>query len=229
MKRKLFAITLAAMLLLSGCGGSAPASTEKSAELSKQYDYYTKSVSNIQKYMEVDPEQADEIFLVMTDCGVSSEINHISSRKDNVFATWSSGTEYTVTLENSTISTVYLDKDQLYPENIPHNDLMDSGLIVKDVKNGTGDTVIGQYAYISITDSQLDEMTAEHLKEFAEKIVDGASYNWISIKTPSGKGICFAGCSTISATYGELDKDGSILSTIGTWILDKDGNYTYSE
>ncbi len=83
MKRKLFAITLAAMLLLSGCGGSAPASTEKSAELSKQYDYYTKSVSNIQKYMEVDPEQADEIFLVMTDCGVSSEINHISSRKDN--------------------------------------------------------------------------------------------------------------------------------------------------
>lgn len=229
MKRKLFALTLAAALLLSGCSGSTPATTEKSTELSKQYDYYTKSVSNIQKYMEVDPEQADEIFLVMTDCGVSSEINHISSRKDNTFATWSSGTEYTVTLENGTVSTVYLDKDQFYPENIPHNDLMDSGLIVKDVKNGTGDTVIGQYAYISVTDSQLDKMTPEHLKEFAEKMVDGASYNWISIKTPSGKGICFAGCSIIAPAYGELDKDGSVHKLIGTWVLGTDENYTYSE
>lgn len=229
MKRKLFAITLAVSLLLSGCGSSTPASTEKSAELSKKYDYYTKSVSNIQKYMDVDPEQADEIFLVMGDCGVSSEINHISTSKDNIFSTWASGTEYTVTLESGAVSTVYIDKDQLYPENILHNDLMDYDLVVKDVKNGTGDSVIGQYAYIRVTDKQLEEMTADHLKEFAEKVVSGAQYNWISIITTAGKGICFPASDTSFAIYAELAKDGSVSETIGTWTLGDDCNYTYSE
>ena len=179
--------------------------------------------------MEVDPEQADEIFLVMADCGVSSEINHISSNKDNTFSTWASGTEYTVTLENGTVSTVYIDKDQLYPENIPHNDLMDYDLVVKDIKNSSSGSVVGQYAYIRVTSEQLESITAEHLKEFAENVVSGAQYNWISILTTAGKGICFAGCDIISPTYGELDKDGSVSKVIGTWVLGADENYTYSE
>ena len=84
-------------------------------------------------------------------------------------------------------------------------------------------------AYITLTDEQLEEITAEHLKEFADTVVDGSGYNWFSIKSYSGNGICFTGSDISSAVYGKLDKDCSVLETLGLWVRDADGNYTYSE
>lgn len=228
MKKNFLIISLSFALLLGGCGNSS-AISQKSSELSSQYEYYQKSADNIQKYMDVDPEQADSIFLVLVDCGVSDLINIITKNTDGTFSTWSAGTEYIVSLNNGSVSSVYIGEDQLYPENIHHNNLMDYDLIVKDVMNGSGDAVIGQYAYISITANQLKEMTADNLREFSESVVSGASYNWISIIATDGTGICFTGCDTSSAIYGKLDKDGSVIETFGEWSRNENGDYSYSE
>ena len=225
--KKTCCVLLASMLLLTGCGSSAP--SQKSSELSSQYDYYSKSAALIEKNMKVSADEADEVFLVMVDCGVASEINYVMNNNDGTWAVWSSGDKYTVTVDNGAVATVYSGKDQLYPDSVHHNDLMDYDLIVKDVMNGTGDTVIGQCAYISITGDELDEVTADDLKEFSENVVSGTSYNWVSILATNGKGICFAGADPSWATYGELEKDGSLKKSIGMWILDSNGNFTYSE
>ena len=188
--RKQLLAALSLSLLLSACSGAPTAETSaRSAELAAQYEYYEKSAENIEKNMKVTPDQADSIFLTLVDCGVANEINNISSRGDNTYAAWSDGNEYTVTLDGGAVSTVYDGKDQLYPEQVHHNDLMDYDLIVKDVMNGTGDAVIGQYAYISIMAQQLTDMTAENLQEFAEQRVEGSGYNWVSIIATDGKGI----------------------------------------
>lgn len=133
------------------------------------------------------------------------------------FKVYASGTDCTVIMDGNAVSSVFLDEDQLYPEFVPHNDLMDYELIVKDVMNGAGDTVIGQYAYIRPSEKELEEMTAEHLREFAEKRIEGSDYNWVSIIVTGGNGICFPGSDTTFAEYGKLDEDGSLLEGIGTW------------
>lgn len=215
-------------LLLVGCGNST-ASSEKSAELSSQYDYYQKSADNIQDKMGVGPNQADEIFLTLTDCGVSDLINIITPNSDGTYSVWSAGTKYTVSLEDNTVSTVFLGNDQIYPEQVHHNDLMDYDLIVKDVLNGSGDTVIGQYAYISIMGKQLEAMTADNLREFAESRVVDSGYNWVSIIATDNKGICFSGSLPDYGTYGIVDESGVVTEVLGDWILGADGNYTYTE
>ena len=227
--RKQLLAALSLSLLLSACSGAPTAETSaRSAELAAQYEYYEKSAENIEKNMKVTPDQADSIFLTLVDCGVANEINNISSRGENTYAAWSDGNEYTVTLDNGAVSTVYDGKDQLYPEQVHHNDLMDYDLIVKDVMNGTGDAVIGQYAYISIMGQQLSDMTAENLQEFAEQRVEGSGYNWVSIISTDGKGICFTGSDTSSGIYGTLNQDGSVAETLGFWERQPDGSYIYS-
>lgn len=226
MKKACF-VFLTSLVLLTGCGSSAH--SQKYSELSSQYDYYSKSVSLIEKNMKISADEADEVFLVMTGCGVSSEINYVTNNNDGTWAVWSSGDKYTVALENSVVSAVYSGQDQLYPEKVQHNDLLDFNPTIKDVMNGTGNAVIGQYAYITVTDKQLEEMTAEHLKEFANTVVDGSGYNWFSIKSYSGNGICFSGSDISSAVYGKLDKDCSVIETFGFWVRNEDGNYIYSE
>ena len=71
MKRKSLFAALAVTLLLSGCG-SSPAS-EKSAELSAQYDYYQKSAAMMERSMKVSADETDNVLLVLTDLGVASE------------------------------------------------------------------------------------------------------------------------------------------------------------
>lgn len=109
-----------------------------------------------------------------------------------------------------------------------HSFLLDYELQTADVKNGTGDTVIGKYAYISIPSEKLDEITGEDLKAFSDANVADASYNCVSIITDSGEGICFTGSIPYIATRGTLDTDGSLLETHGTWLLSGD-EYSYEE
>lgn len=227
MKRKSLFAALAVTLLLSGCG-SSPAS-EKSAELSAQYDYYQKSAAMIERNMNISADEADNVFLVLTDCGVTSEINYVNKNTDGTFAVWSAGDNYTVEMVDGSVSTVYSGKDQLYPEAIKHNDLLDISPTIKDVMNGSGDTVIGQCAYIRITSDQLKEITSDNLKEFADSVVDGSGYNWVSIMTYNGTGICFTGSDINYAVYGELGDDGELVKTQGILTRDADGNYSYSE
>lgn len=227
MKKKILFLVAALAILLSACGGSP--SSAMAEELSAKYDFYEKSAENIKKGFDVSADDADQVFLALVECGISSEMGYITKNSDGSFKVYASGTDYTVTMNGNAVSSVFLDKDQLYPEFIPHNDLMDYELTVKDVMNGTGDTVIGQCAYIRPSAKEFEEMTAEHLREFAEKRVEGSGYNWVSIIVTGGNGICFPGSDTSFAEYGKLDEDGSLLESVGTWIRQSDGSYSYSE
>lgn len=106
--------------------------------------------------------------------------------------------------------------------------LLDYELKTGDVKNGTGDTVIGEYAYIIIPTEKLDDITGEDIKEFADKNVAGSSYNWVSIMTESGEGITFSGSIASVATRGMLDESGALTETKGTWISGENG-FTYKD
>ena len=227
MKKRILYLVAVLALLLSACGGSPGSAMAE--ELSAKYDFYEKSAENIKKGFDVSLDDADQVFLALVDCGISSEMGYITKNSDGSFKVYASGTDYTVSMDGNTVSSVFLGEDQLYPEFIPHNDLMDYELTVKDVLNGSGDTVIGQCAYIRVSANELEEMTADHLREFAESRVEGSGYNWVSIIVTGGNGICFPGSDPAFAEYGKLDEDGSLLESVGTWMQQSDGSYTYSE
>ena len=72
------------------------------------------------------------------------------------------------------------------------NPLTACALTVKDVESGTGEK-IGEYAYIEINKGQLESVTAEQYKDFAETVVKDSGYNWVAIICDDGTGICFPG------------------------------------
>ena len=52
-------------------------SKSKSDELKEKYNFYEKTVKEIIKKMEVTQEQADEIFIILVDCGLNQEPTYI--------------------------------------------------------------------------------------------------------------------------------------------------------
>ncbi|MBD9235221.1 MAG: hypothetical protein EGR20_10205, partial [Alistipes onderdonkii] len=138
------------------------------------------------------------------------------------------GSSLDVTLSDGAVEAVYSGRDMLYPEYHKHNVLMDYDLTVKDVKTGSGDK-IGEYAYIRITKAQLQAITEENYKEFAETVVKDSGYNWVAILCDDGTGICFPGSMYYVGTYGKQDTDGSILEDYGAITLDENGGYTYEQ
>lgn len=148
-----------------------------------------------------------------------------------VLHTKSEGT-VTISVSSGTIDSnplTFTIVDSTKDTDISNNFLMDYKLTVENVLNGSGDTVIGEYAFIRITDEEFEKITPDILKEFAENVVNDSGYNWVAIMTSSDTGICFTGSDVSFATYGKMDKDGSILEAIGMWTLDADGNYIYEK
>lgn len=140
MKKKFIVLFLSLTLLLNGCGNTT--TSKKSSELSGKYDFYQESVKNIQKNMDVDPDQADEIFLTLIDCGVSELINYVIKNNDNTFSVWSSGKEYSVTLSGGVVSTVFtndfLKEVQLYPA--PENETTSDANVSSDTQQAENPT-----------------------------------------------------------------------------------------
>ena len=229
-------VSLAAVALavsLTACGGAlVDLNTPKSGELSAQYDFYSDSMNDIRSSMKITPEQADDVFIALTASGLDGKVTKIADQKSDgatYFQVWQGGTSYDVYLNGGTVEKIMQGKDTLYPETENHNVLMDYELTVKDVKNGTGDSVIGQRAYIRITKDQLSQITADNFSEFANERVKDSGYNWVSIICDDGNGICFPGSMIHVADYGKLDDDGSILESFGTIALESDGSYSYVE
>ena len=223
------AAAIALVASLSGCGGDVlvDLDTPKSQELSSQYEFYPDSMNTIRADMQITPEQADEVFIVLVGCGLNEKIASISE-SNGVYSVNFGVDSLDVTLTNGAVDTVYSGPDMVYPEYSKHNVLMDYDLIVKDVKSGSGEK-IGEYAYIRIMKRQLEAITEENYKEFAESVVQDSGYNWISIVCDDGTGLCFPGSMYYVADYGKQDSDGSISEIYGTIILNERGGYTYEK
>lgn len=228
--KKLISFFLAASLVLScaGCGNIlVDLDTPKSDELTTQYDFYPDAMNTIRADMNITPEQADEVFIILVSCGLDEKITTIFENK-GIYTVYFGGNSLDVTLNNSVVETVYSGRDMLYPEYQKHNVLMDYELTVKDVKSGSGDK-IGEYAYIRIMKTQLQAITEENYKEFAETVVKDSGYNWVAIICDDGTGICFPGSMYYVGTYGKQDSDGSILEDHGYITLNENGGYTYDQ
>lgn len=107
-----------------------------------------------------------------------------------------------------------------------HSFLLDYNINIADVKSGLGNNTLGKCAYITIPTEELSQITSKDLKDFADTFVSESSYNWVSITTDSGYGICFPGSNSMTATYGKLDSLGAITEAEGAWIL-KNNEYVY--
>lgn len=224
MKKNFIAILLLCFSLCS-CGSSTP----KSAELTEKYDFYKTSISGLKTATGVTAEEADEIFIsLVSDCGVDSWFTITKNTSGGFYNVNYGMNTLKMYLDGNVISEVFHGEDKIFPEVVLHNFLLDISPTVKDVLSGSGD-VLGQYAFVRITNEQLESITPEMLKEFADNIVENSGYSWVSIVTSSDNGICFAGSDTSSALYGKLDKDGSILDANGIWVRDANGNYIYTE
>lgn len=83
MKKRILFLVAALALLLSACGGSP--SSAMAEELSAKYDFYEKSAENIKKGFDVSADDADQVFLALVDCGISSEMGYITKNADGSF------------------------------------------------------------------------------------------------------------------------------------------------
>lgn len=229
MKKVLFfSLMVAFVASLSACGGVlVDLDTPKSEELTAQYDFYPDSMNTIRADMKITPEQADEVFIVLTSCGLDGKITSISE-SNGVYTVYFGSSSLDVTLSDSVVESVYSGRDMLYPEYKKYNVLTGYDLTVKDVKSGSGEK-IGEYAYIRITKAQLQSITEENYKEFVETVVKDSGYNWVSIICDDGTGICFPGSMYYVGTYGKQDSDGSILEDYGSITLNENGGYTYEQ
>lgn len=223
MKRLIYLVTFILCLSLTACGSS-----ENASALSAKYDFYTSSINGLKTATGLSGDEADSVFETLAGkCGVDSFFIVNKNASDNSYSINYKLKTLTVFLDGSTVSKVLDGKDQIYPEAVLHNFLMDKKLTEKDVLSGSGD-VLGKYAYIRVTSKQFKNITPDMLKEFAESVVDNSGYNWFSIIAPSNVGICFSGSDISSAFSGKIDGDGSILDADGMWLRDDNGNYTYT-
>ena len=95
-------------------------SKSKSDELKEKYNFYEKTVKEIIKKMEVTQEQADEIFIILVDCGLNQEPTYILGRNGDYtvdFGKIGEGvTNLYVTVENGVISEVKNGLTVVYPK-----------------------------------------------------------------------------------------------------------------
>jgi len=224
---KKFALLCVGVILvfsMAGCGATVDLNTPKSEQLSKQYDFYGDSMNSIRSTMSITPEQADEVFIILTQCGLDGKITNITGGKDSSYNVWYGSNSFAVEMKDGSVSKVTKNLDELYPDKKPHNYLMDQKLKEVNLKNDAG-AVVGKYAYISVSNSALESVTSDHIKEFVEAYVSGGNYNWVSIVGTDKTGIQFAGSSNIYGSYGKMNDEYKVVDAYGSVELQQDGTY----
>lgn len=226
--KRFLSILAAAALAVGLCSCStADTRTENFDKYSAEYPYYEKSVDHIRQATGLTAQQSEDAFLILVqNCGVDSEITMVSEDGDG-YKMYYGGQNVVVGFDDAgAVQTVSRGRDAVYPVAEKHNVLMDYELTEVPVEKDGKE--VGRYAFIRVTKTQLQEITAENFAEFVSARVDGADYDYLSIVCDDGTGICFAGCSTITADYGTLSENKTVGEVLGTISLADGGAYEYT-
>lgn len=115
--KKVLSFLLAAIIVfaLSACS-TVDLNTPKSEELAEKYDYYSDSMNVIRSEMHISPEQADEVFIVLSSVGLDEKITYIFKNADSTYKVWWGLTSVDVTIEDGVVSQIKNGSKSLYPE-----------------------------------------------------------------------------------------------------------------
>lgn len=220
------------MLTMNSCSGEGVQTSNLSESLKTEYDFYEDSIGNIKDTMEITQEEADSVFTTLvTECGVDEKIQYVfknGTGDKTTYAVWAGLQQLEVSLKDNKIETVTENSKQIYPA-VHENVLIKAKIKTADVMNGFGTEKIGERAYIEIKKAELEQITQEDFTEFANDVVKGSGYNYVTIICEDSTGVMFPGAEIIIVSYGMVADDGMLEETIGDIMLQEDGTYTYEE
>lgn len=232
-KRILCVIVGAALALsLSACSAEE-VSTVKSNELKAQYSFYEKSVKGIRGKMNVTPEQADEIFLVLVnDCGLDGAIRSIYTTDNGATYKYyweGSGKTQEITLENGVVSEVCYFSEILYPIEQTAEYLNEQAVanVIRLIENLNDEST---YEECETAKKAFDELSKQLKQQISDKLVDKLSYKLIicsknlpqyygSLKEAKEFGKQFEK-NIVSTDDYDFKSDITILSIDGYWQSD---------
>ncbi len=222
-------VAIAVMLALNGCSGSVNTSG-LSENLKAEYGFYEDSIGIIKNTMGLSQEEADGVFTILvTECGVDEKTQYIfKGNDDNTYTVWAGLLQLEVALKDNAVDTVMQGTEQIYPA-VHKNPLTQAKVKTADVMNGSGTDKIGERAYIEISKEDLQNVTQEDFKEFAETIVKDSGYNYFTVICNDGTGVFFGGSEIIIVSYGKLNDEGMLEEAAGDILLQDNGEYIYEE
>ena len=229
-KFSVLAVATAVMLTLNACSGWGVNTSDLSENLKAEYEFYEDSIGTIKSTMGLSQEEADSVFTILvTECGVDEKTQYVfKGNGDNVYTVWAGLLQLEVTLKDNAVDTVMQGTEQIYPA-VHKNPLTQAKVKTAEVMNGSGTEKIGERAYIEISKEDLQNVTQEDFKEFADTVVKDSGYNWFTIVCNDGTGICFVGSMENVAEYGKIDNEGRTEEVIGDITPDNSGVYAYEE
>ena len=228
-KISFLAVATAVMLTLNACSGGVNTS-DLSENLKAEYEFYEDSIGTIKSTMGLSQEEADSVFTILvTECGVDEKTQYVfKGNGDNVYTVWAGLLQLEVTLKDNAVDTVMQGTEQIYPA-VHKNPLTQAKVKTAEVMNGSGTEKIGERAYIEISKEDLQNITQEDFKEFADTVVKDSGYNYFTVICDDGTGVFFGGSGIIIVSYGKLNDEGMLEETVGDILLQDNGEYIYEE
>ena len=228
-KISFLAVATAVMLTLNACSGGVNTS-DLSENLKAEYEFYEDSIGTIKSTMGLSQEEADSVFTILvTECGVDEKTQYVfKGNGDNVYTVWAGLLQLEVTLKDNAVDTVMQGTEQIYPA-VHKNPLTQAKVKTAEVMNGSGTEKIGERAYIEISKEDLQNVTQEDFKEFADTVVKDSGYNYFTVICDDGTGVFFGGSGIIIVSYGKLNDEGMLEETVGDILLQDNGEYIYEE
>ena len=229
-KISFLAVATAVMLTLNACSGGGVNTSDLSENLKAEYEFYEDSIGTIKSAMGLSQEEADSVFTILvTECGVDEKTQYVfKGNGDNVYTVWAGLLQLEVTLKDNAVDTVMQGTEQIYPA-VHKNPLTQAKVKTADVMNGFGTDEIGERAYIEISKEDLQNVTQEDFKEFADTVVKDSGYNYFTVICNDGTGVFFGGSGIIIVSYGKLNDEGMLEETVGDILLQDNGEYIYEE
>lgn len=229
-KFSVLAVATAVMLTLNACSGGGVNTSDLSENLKAEYEFYEDSIGTIKSTMGLSQEEADSVFTILvTECGVEEKTQYVfKGNGDNAYTVWAGLLQLEVTLKDNAVDTVMQGTEQIYPA-VHKNPLTQAKVKTAEVMNGSGTEKIGERAYIEISKEDLQNVTQEDFKEFADTVVKDSGYNYFTVICNDGTGVFFGGSGIIIVSYGKLNDEGMLEETVGDILLQDNGEYIYEE